>query len=31
MGKDGFQGSSVRSSHGENGTAIRYYSQVSRL
>jgi hypothetical protein len=31
MGKDGFQGSSVRSSHGENGTAIRYYSQASRL
>ena len=31
MGKDGFQGSSVRSPHGENGTAIRYYLQASRL
>jgi hypothetical protein len=31
MRKDGFQGSSVRSSHRENGTTLRYYWQAARL
>jgi hypothetical protein len=31
MRKDGFQGSSVRSSHRENGTTVRYYWQAVRL
>jgi hypothetical protein len=31
MGKDGFQGSSMPSSHTENGTTIRYYSQAPML
>jgi hypothetical protein len=28
MGKDGFEGSSVRSSHRRNGTTPRYHPQV---
>jgi len=31
MGKDGFQGYSVLSSHTENGTTMRYYLQAFGL
>jgi hypothetical protein len=31
MRKEGFQGSSVHSSHTENGTTLRYYWQAARL
>jgi hypothetical protein len=31
MGKDGFQGSPVLSSHTENGTTRRYYPQAHKL
>lgn len=31
MGKDGFQGSAVLSSHTKNGTMMRYYSQAPKL
>jgi hypothetical protein len=30
MGKDGYQSSLVPSSHRENGTTMRYYSQVPK-
>lgn len=31
MGKDGFQGSAVLSSHTENSTTMRYYVPAPRL
>ena len=31
VGKDGFQGSAILSSHRENGTTMQYYLQAPKL